>query len=56
MKIVDLIEVINNSNIPSKEKSELIKALKCNRTKDKILTILQYLDIGADIISLFIDK
>lgn len=55
MNIEYLIEVINKSNIPADQKSELIKELKYNRTHDKILTILQCLGISAEIISLFID-
>ena len=54
-KIEYLIEVINKSNIPAEQKSELIKELKYNRTQDKILAILQCLGISAEIISLFID-
>ena len=56
MKVDKLIETINNSNIPTEQKSELIKILKQNRTKDTILTVLRFLDISADIISLFIDS
>ena len=55
MKTDKIIQIIESSNIPAEEKSELIKQLKYNRTKDAILTILKFLDIGADIISLFID-
>ena len=49
MNIEHLIEVINKSNIPAEQKSELIKELKYNRTQDKILAILQCLDISAEI-------
>lgn len=56
MKVDKLIETINNSNIPTEQKSELIKIFKQNRTKDTILTVLRFLDISADIISLFIDS
>lgn len=55
MDIGHVIEVINKSNIPSEQKSELIKELKYNRTKDTILTIIQCFGISAEIISLFID-
>lgn len=56
MKTEEIIKIIKASNIPNKEKSELIKQLKYNKTKDTILTVLGFLDISADIISLFIDK
>ena len=55
MNIDKLIKIIESSNIAAEQKSELIKQLKYNRTKDMIHTILQYLGIGADIISLFKD-
>ena len=55
MKSEDIIRIIENSNIPADQKSELIKELKYNRTQDKILAILQCLGISAEIISLFID-
>ena len=56
MEVEKLIEIINNSNIPSEQKSELIKILKQKRTKETILTVIRFLDISADIISLFIDS
>ena len=55
MKSEDIIRIIENSNIPAEQKSELIKELKYNRTQDKILAFLQCLGISAEIISLFID-
>ena len=56
MKTSEIIKIIEDSNIPTEQKSELIKILKQNRTKDTILTVLRFLDISADIISLFIDS
>ena len=56
MKTSEIIKIIEDSNIPTEKKSELIKILKQNRTKDRILTVLRFLDISADIISLFIDS
>lgn len=55
MKTEEIIVIIENRIIPAEQKAELIKQIKFNHTKDKILTILKFLDIGADIISLFID-
>ena len=55
MKLEDIVRIIENSNIPAEQKSELIKELKYNRTQDKILAILRCLGISAEIISLFID-
>ena len=55
MTTEELIKIIESSNIPAEQKSELIKQLKYNRTQDKILTILRCLGISAEIISLFID-
>ena len=55
MKLEDIVRIIENSNIPADQKSELIKELKYNRTQDKLLAILQCLGISAEIISLFID-
>ena len=56
MKISEIIKIIEDSNIPTEQKSELIKIVKQNRTKDTILTVLRFLNISADIISLFIDS
>lgn len=55
MKTEEIITIIKSSNIATEQKAELIKQIKFNNTKDKILTILKFLDIGADIISLFKD-
>ena len=56
MKTSEIIKIIEDSNLSTEQKSELIKTLKQNRTKDTILTVLRFLDISADIISLFIDS
>ena len=56
MKTSEIIKIIEDSNIPTEQKSGLIKIVKQNRTKDTILTVLRFLDISADIISLFIDS
>lgn len=56
MKTSEIIKIIEDSNLSTEQKSELIKILKQNRTKDTILTVLRFLDISADIISLFIDS
>ena len=56
MKTSEIIKIIEDSNIPTEQKSELIKIVKQNRTKDTILTVLRFLDISADIITLFIDS
>lgn len=56
MKTSEIIKIIEDSNLSTEQKSELIKILKQNRTKDTILTVFRFLDISADIISLFIDS
>jgi hypothetical protein len=56
MKTEEIIKIIEDSNIPTEEKSKLLKIVKKDKAKDKILTVLRFLDISADIISLFIDS
>lgn len=56
MKTSEIIKIIEDSDLSTEQKSELIKILKQNRTKDTILTVLRFLDISADIISWFIDS
>ena len=56
MKTSEIIKIIEDSNLSTEQKSELIKILKQNRTKDTILIVLRFLDVSADIISLFIDS
>lgn len=52
MKNKEIIKIIEHSNIPAEQKAELKKRLKCNDTRDAILTILKFLDISVEIISL----
>ena len=55
MKIDIIIRVIQESNLTAEQKAELIKEIKFDKNKDKILTIIKVLGISAKIISLFKD-
>lgn len=51
-----LIQVIQDSDIPADQKAKLIQELKYNKKQDTILTVLRFLGLSMKIISLFIDN
>lgn len=55
MKKKNIIKIIEEANISSQEKAELINKIKKESDQDTILIIIRTLGISIDIISWFID-
>lgn len=55
MKKKNIIKIIEEANISSQEKAELINKIKKESDQDTILIIIRALGISIDIISWFID-